>query len=288
MKTYNECIPCFVRQAHEALQQVVDDEELIHRTLQRVLHEAAEFPLTSTPPAMAQTIHRIIREETGNPDPYAEIKTKSTRLALELAEQARSVIARSIDPFKMAVRFSIAGNIMDFALASSWNQLDLGNFIERTRLQALEDESAEHLRKAVHLARSILFLGDNAGETVFDRLLIEQMSGAAVYYAVKGSPIINDATLEDAKAAGLDRVAELIENGSAAPGTILEDCTDSFRELFEQADLVIAKGQANYETLSQTKRSLFFLTLVKCPVIGRDIGKPVGSWVVFEHEGAGK
>jgi uncharacterized protein with ATP-grasp and redox domains len=284
MQSYTECIPCFVRQAYDALRQVTqEDEELVHRTLQRVMREAAEFPLSCTPPAMAQTTHRIIREESGNPDPYAAIKAESTRIALELAKEARDIIAGSIDPFKMALRFSIAGNIMDFALMANWDKLDLDSFIETTRLQTLDADSVEQLRKAVKQARSILFLGDNAGEAVFDKLLIEQFGGADVCYAVKGAPIINDVTLEDAKASGLDQVAELIVNGSDAPGTILEDCTDTFRQRFNEAELVIAKGQANYETLSTCTRPLFFLTRVKCPVIARDIGDPVGSWVVREH-----
>ncbi|VGO16811.1 hypothetical protein PDESU_05403 [Pontiella desulfatans] len=286
MQTYTECIPCFVRQAHDALRQVAkEDEELVLRTLQRVLREAAEFPLSSTPPAMAQATHRIIREESGNPDPYAEIKAESTRLALGLASEARKVISSAIDPFKMAVRFSIAGNIMDFALMANWDKLDLDNFIEQTRLQPVDDEALEKLRNAVRQARSILVLGDNAGEAVFDKLLIEHLGGADMFYAVKGSPVINDVTLEDAKASGLDEVATLVENGSDAPGTILEDCNTTFRGLFHEVGLVIAKGQANYETLSRCPRPLFFLTQVKCPVIGRDLDEPVGTWVVREHKG---
>lgn len=288
MRTYTECIPCFVRQAHDALQQVVDDESVVHQTLQRVLREAAQFPLERTPPAMAQITHRIIREETGSSDPYKTIKSESTRMALQLMEEARAVIAGSINPFTMALRFSIAGNIMDFALASNWNRLDLENFIERTRLHPLDERETEKLRKAVRRIRSILVLGDNAGETVFDKLLIEQMGDAQIFYAVKGSPVINDATLEDARAAGLDQVAELVENGSDAPGTLLEDCSASFRRLFDKAELVVAKGQANYETLCNASRPIFFLTQVKCPVIGRDLDKPVGSWVVLKHKGVGK
>ncbi|MDF7798663.1 ARMT1-like domain-containing protein [Pontiellaceae bacterium B1224] len=284
MQSYTDCIPCFVRQAHDALRQVTkDDEALVHRTLQRVMREAAEFPLSETPPVMAQITHRIIREETGNPDPYAEIKAESTRLALELAEEARGVIKASINPFQMALRFSIAGNIMDFALTTKWSQLALDSFIEDTCFQALEKKPVEQLRAAVKNARSILVLGDNAGETVFDKLLIEQLGDAEIFYAVKGAPVINDATLADAEAAGLDTVAKLVENGSDAPGTILDDCSDAFRQLFNEADLVIAKGQANYESLSSCSRPLFFLTRVKCPVIGRDLGEPVGSWVVKEH-----
>jgi len=283
MKTYLECIPCFVRQAHDALRQVSDDEALMHRALQRVLVASAEFEMTLSPPEMARTIHRIIREETGVADPYAEIKAESTVVALRLAEEARPMISGAIDPFKMALRFSIAGNIMDFALTSKWDQMNLSTFLDDTRLKELDEAEVESLRRAVSTARNILFLGDNAGEAVFDRLLIEQMPAAKVAYAVKGAPIINDVTLADARASGLDEVAELIDNGNDAPGTILSLCPPAFQKHFAEADLVIAKGQANYETLSDSERPVFFLTQVKCPVIGRDIGKPVGSWVVQQN-----
>jgi uncharacterized protein with ATP-grasp and redox domains len=286
MQSYTECIPCFVRQAHDELQVQGSNDRQTLRVLRRVMKEAGHFALDHTPPVMAQIIHRIIREETGNADPYAQIKADSTRIALKLAEEAEVVILASVDPFRMAVRFSIAGNIMDFALAANWKGLDLTYFVERTRLKGIDDAMVDRLRLAAERAETILVLGDNCGETVFDRLLIEQFPPAQIFYAVKGSPVINDVTLSDACEAGLDRVAELVENGSDAPGTILEDCSESFCELFERMDLVIAKGQANYETLSGVDRHIFFLTQVKCPVIGRDLGEPVGAWVVREHGGA--
>lgn len=285
MQMYNQCIPCFVQQAYDALQQVGSDAATTRNALRRVLLEAAHFAPGRTPPEMGQLTHRIIREETGRADPYEQIKQRSTTLALALMDEARSVISGSIDPFKMALRFSIAGNILDFALASNWNRLDLANFIEETRLQFLNTEAVEQFRAAVRGTPSILFLGDNAGETVFDRLLIEQLPRAKVFYAVKSFPVINDATLADARAAGLHEVAELVENGSDAPGTLLEDCSTAFRRLFNEAGLVVAKGQANYESLSQSVRPVFFLTRVKCPVIAGDLGEPVGSWVVREHMG---
>jgi len=285
MRTYLDCIPCFIRQALDALRQVTDDEELMRRALRRVLKASAEFEMTLSPPEMARTIHRIIREETGAADPYAEIKAESTAVALRLAETARTMINGADDPFKMALRFSIAGNIMDYALTSKWDQMNLSTFLDDTCLEELDDDAVESLRRAVKSAECILFLGDNAGETVFDRLLIEQMPQTKVVYAVKGAPIINDATMDDAMAAGLHEVAELIENGSDAPGTILPLCSSDFQNRFAEAELIIAKGQANYETLSESDRPLFFLTQVKCPVIGRDLGHPVGSWIVQHHAG---
>ena len=257
----------------------------MHRALQRVLAASSEFGMEESPPRMAQIIHRIIREETGKSDPYAAIKEKSTTTALRLLDEARPLVGGAIDPFKMALRFSIAGNIMDFALTSKWEQMNLASFIEETRLKGLDDEAVELFRNAVNGAQEILFLGDNAGEAVFDRLLIEQMPHAHITYAVKGAPVINDVTLKDAQDSNLDQLAELLENGSDAPGTLLPDCSPEFQKRFSEADLIIAKGQANYETLSESDRPIFFLTQVKCPVIGRDIGKPVGSWIVQYHPG---
>jgi len=285
MQTYLECIPCFVRQAHDALRQVTTDEELMHRALRRVLVEAAGFKMDLSPPEMAQTIHRIIREESGDPDPYAEIKARSNAAALRLLEEARPLVEGAIDPFEMAVRFSIAGNIMDFALTSKMDDLDLASIVKKTLHKTLDDAAVEALRQAVQEAKTILVLGDNAGEIVFDQLLVGQMGNAKVAYAVKGSPVINDAVREDARISGMDRLAEIVDTGNDAPGTLLGHCSAPFMEWFNSADLVIAKGQANYETLSSAPRPLFFLTQVKCPVIGRDLDKPVGSWVVQYHPG---
>jgi uncharacterized protein with ATP-grasp and redox domains len=133
----------------------------------------------------------------------------------------------------------------------------------------------------------LLYLADNAGETVFDRVLIECIQ-VPVVYAVKGGPILNDATVEDARMAEVDRSAELISTGSNAPGTILARCSKRFQRVFAKAALVIAKGQGNYETLSEQGSKVFFLLQAKCPVIARDLGVPVSGLVLRQGGGAGK
>jgi uncharacterized protein with ATP-grasp and redox domains len=138
----------------------------------------------------------------------------------------------------------------------------------------------EDFGKAVNESESILYLADNAGEIVFDRLLIEQMPTEKVTVAVKGSPVINDATIEDAIHAGLPQIVDVIENGSDAPGTILENCSQAFRDHFAKADLVVAKGQGNYETLSDVNKNIFFILKAKCPVISRNIGCEVGEMIL--------
>lgn len=285
MKSYLDCIPCFTRQALSALREVTDDEAQIERILQRALVEISSFDLGESPPELVQKMHRMIRNELGDVDPYKEIKKRSTETALGLLEEAQPVVDGALDPFKMGLRFSLAGNSMDFAVTSKWSNLNLKHFVDETRLHYLDYNDVEVFRSAVTKAKTILFLGDNAGETVFDRLFIEQFPESAITYAVRGSAVINDATLEDAIAAGLDRMATLIDNGNDAPGTLLDQCSPEFVEAFEQADVVIAKGQGNYESLNDASRPVFFLTQVKCPIIAMDIKEPEGSWVVKHHDG---
>jgi uncharacterized protein with ATP-grasp and redox domains len=135
----------------------------------------------------------------------------------------------------------------------------------------------EAFRKRAASAADILYLADNAGEIVLDRLLIESLGPERVTVAVRGHPVINDATLEDARTAGLTDLVTVLANGSATPGTVLDGCSDEFRQRFERADLVISKGQGNYETLNEVARDIFFLFKVKCPVVAKMTRLPLGA-----------
>jgi uncharacterized protein with ATP-grasp and redox domains len=175
------------------------------------------------------------------------------------------------------MRISIAGNIIDFGFKDQIQ--DLWGTVEKSIRQPYGIDNTGELRARLEEAEQVLFLADNAGETVFDRVLIETLN-KPVIYVVKKSPILNDATITDAVAAGLDGRAALVHNGSDAPGTIFPLCSDEFRQHFEEATVVIAKGQANYETLSESHKKVFCLLQVKCSIIARDIGAPAGSIVV--------
>ena len=285
MITQLECIPCFLRQSLEALRQITDDEKTIKKAMRRVLKEASEFDLNLSPPEMGQIIHKIIREESGHCDPYYEIKKKSDECAMSMYSDVTDKIKASKDPFASAVRFAIAGNILDFALLTSWDEKRISASFEKALHHPLRQENVTELNKEVKEAKTILILGDNAGETVFDKILIESFdTQAGIYYAVKGSPVINDATEEDAKAAGLDKAAKIISNGSDAPGTVLHKCSEEFLKLFYSADLVIAKGQANFETLNDCERKVYFLTQMKCAVIAERYGYEVGQWLITSSD----
>ena len=279
MKTYFECIPCLLRQTLEAARLTTDDEAIHEQVLRKVLRAVGEMNLRESPPLMAQHIHRLIRQMTGDNDPYRDIKDRFNHFALELYPELKEGIEWSSKPLDTAIRLAIAGNIIDSGVNHHINETQVHNAIKHALTAPLAGDP-EEFREAVSEAKDILYLADNAGEIVFDRLLIEQMPLKKITLAVKGSPVINDACLVDAQATGIADLVEVIDNGSDAPGTILAECSEGFKRQFENADLIIAKGQGNYETLSDVKKDIFFLLKVKCPVIAKHIGCEGGSLIL--------
>jgi len=228
---------------------------------------------------MAQKIHRMIRKLTGVQDPYLQTKNRFNQLALKMYPELREQVQASTDPFETAVRLAIAGNIIDLGVKSGLAESQVEETIAQSLTEPLDMDALKEFRNATAQAKDILYLGDNAGEIVFDRLLIEQLPCENITFVVKAGPIINDATMEDAEIVGLTDIVTVIDNGSDAPGTILESCSEAFRRRFDEADLVIAKGQGNYETLSDVDKDIFFILRAKCPVIARDLGCEVGEMI---------
>ena len=282
MKTYLDCYPCFLRQALSAARRADASADQQRQILLKTMEELASLPADATPPQMASRIHRQVRQQTNISDPYRRAKDEATQQALALYPKLKDLVNHSSDPLETALRIAIAGNIIDLGVAESY---DLEATLERVLEQDLAINDIEALRTALMEHRSILYLADNAGETVFDRVLIETLD-QSIMYVVKASPIINDATREDAIAAGIDRVAEIIDNGSDAPGTLLDQCSKVFRDRFSQAKLIIAKGQANYESLSDNPAPIFFLLQAKCSVIARNLGVDKGSIILKQQKSA--
>ncbi|MBW2252596.1 MAG: DUF89 family protein [Deltaproteobacteria bacterium] len=279
MKTYFDCVPCFIRQTVEAARIATSDEKLQEKILREVLRAVSKMNLSQSPPVMMQYLYRLIREISGSQDPYKKLKDSFNKLALDIYPDLSDRVKKASDPFEAAVRFAIAGNIIDSGAVQNLNKSYIIETIEQAMSQKLSG-NIEKLRIAINSANKILYLGDNTGEIVFDKLLIEQLPLDRVTFVVRGYPIINDATLIDAKIAGLTDIVEVIDNGSDAPGTVLEDCSEEFIQHFSDADLIIAKGQGNYETLSNIDKSIFFILKAKCPVIARNIGCEIGSLII--------
>ncbi len=248
--------------------------------MRELLTVVRDMDLRETPPQMGQRIHRKIRELTGDVDPYRVIKGQFNRVALELYPSLVQRIEASDDPFETAVRLAIAGNSIDLAAYSGMTASAVTGIIEDASHKPITG-SIDELRDAINRSGNILYLGDNAGEIVFDRLLIEQLPRERITFAVRGRPVLNDATLADAEAVGLTELVDVIDNGSDVPGTILEDCSPVFRDRFARADLIIAKGMGNYETLSGMDGApIVFLLIAKCPIVARDLGCDLGTYVI--------
>ena len=252
--------------------------EVVLQTLEILKH----IPKGATPPEIGTQVHRLVREITGHDDPYQDVKKKARDQAMAMVPRLRELISGSDDPFDTALRLSIAGNIMDFGPNPHF---ELWDVVERVLQQKFAIDDADILRQELKKVEHVLYLGDNTGESVFDRLLIETLE-KRVTYAVRGGPVLNDTTREDAVAVGINEVAEIIDNGSRVPGTILSLCSQSFKTRFAEAELTISKGMGNYETLSDVRAPIFFLFQVKCSTIGRNFGAPVGSIVIKRGMGA--
>ena len=276
MKTYLDCFPCFMEQALRAGRIATNDEKKIKRLLDEVGRMLSSIPLGSTPPESGKVIYQKVSEITGISDPYKEIKGESTEKALTLYPSLKDEVKKGKDPLLTAIRIAIAGNVIDFGANSNFN-------IEQEIYEILRKDFAicdyEKFKAELNESNEILYIGDNAGECVFDRVLIEEMK-KPVTYVVRDVPIINDATYEDAIQAGIDKVAAIISSGTDAPGTILGTCNAEFKIIYDNAKFIISKGQGNYEALSNERRPIFFLLKVKCHVIANDIGVDKGDIIL--------
>ncbi len=276
MKTYLDCLPCFVEQALRASRIATDDDRLIKQVLDEVGDMLKEIPMENTPAESGILIYKKVRDITGVIDPYRKIKQQHIAETKALIPELEKIMVEAKDPLLTAIRLAIAGNVIDLGINKTFDIVaDVRKILKQDF--AVFDYKAFKINLAA--AKNILYIGDNAGETVFDKILIKQLN-KPVKFAVRSQPVINDATMEDAVASGLNEVAELIESGSIAPGTILGRCTPEFLDIYRNTDMVISKGQGNYEGLSDEKRTIFFLLKAKCPVIAGVLGVKEGAIVL--------
>jgi len=284
MRTYLECLPCLLRQAVEASKMATDDERLRHTVVKAVLRELQSASLDARPVDIAPRIHALVRDIGGCEDPYRELKAESNKTALRAYPKAAQLAAAAPDPFLAAAKLAAAGNVADAAIGKVF---DFGAAIDKAMNRPFTIDHYADLQGALAQADHVLYLADNAGEIVFDRLLLERLLPRRITLAVKGRPLLNDATVEDAESLGLRDLAALIPTGDGWPRPDLAAASSDLRRAFREADVIIAKGQANYEALSESADGIFFLLLVKCETVARDLGVSVGDLILKNagHDG---
>ncbi|MBF0555490.1 MAG: DUF89 family protein [Nitrospirae bacterium] len=279
MKVHIECFPCFLRQTVTALSQFDMDEGVRFGIIGDVLGVLKDVDVEKTPAYATTFIYRTVKKRMGR-DPYAALKRQFNEFALKLYPRLKEQILRSRNSLWSAARIAIAGNIIDFGIYESF---DVEETIGRALEEVIAVDDFDLFEDELQGHKEILYLLDNAGEIVFDMLLIELLAGMGkrVTAVVKGSAVINDATMEDAVEVGLQRHCRVIDNGTDAVGTDLEFCSSDFVEEFNRHSLVISKGQGNFETLEgDKKKNVFFLFQAKCDVIAAHLNIAKGSMLL--------
>ena len=281
MKTCVDCIPCFVDHGVHNAKMASADPETVKAMVAKVLDELGRHPYEMPPPFMARKINQIVRAASQGRDLYIEEKDNSTRFAHEVLISIQEELSAQPDQFEAAVRLSIAGNIIDYGVDRTFKLDSAKARIVEAFDAPLDRAAIKSLQNAMERAKDILYITDNCGEAVFDRLLIEPFKGK-VTLAVRGQPILNDLTRRELASSGLDGLAaKLIDTGDCTPGVCFEHSSKEFIDAFNSAELIVAKGQGNYETLSDTKRPVFFLFRAKCKVVTDSLGGvPKGSFQV--------
>jgi uncharacterized protein with ATP-grasp and redox domains len=275
------CFYCFVK----AFERLLRKENIPSDAKNRFTREMIDFfhknwgDLNS--PEFARKLHYLLKSYTNNPDPFKEEKKENNDHALKLVPALESIINKSPDPFKTALQLAIAGNVIDFAGNDNFN-------IQKTIDKVLESEfTIDHsvqLKKSLAAAERVLYLGDNAGEIVFDRLFIRTINHKNLTYVVRGGPVINDATMDDAEYTGLTKIVNVISSGYDAPSTVPEKSGEIFNRHFGEADIIISKGQGNLEGLvSLDDKRIFFLLMIKCDVMAEFLKVEKESFVVFNN-----
>lgn len=272
------CFYCFARAFEKLLEEeklTVAEKNSFTRGMTMLYSKTQE---NFSAPAFSRELHQILKLYSKNADPYIEIKKQSNDLVLSLYPTLKQLVHDSENPFNTALRLAIAGNIIDFAIGDEHN---LEATIDKVLKSDFAINHSSELKEALSTAKTVLYLGDNAGEIVLDKLFIETIIHPNLHFAVRGAPVINDVTLDDARYVGIDTVAEVISNGYDAPSTIIDKCSDEFKVLFDRADVIISKGQGNLEgLLNKTDKQIFFLLMVKCDVIAEALGVKKGDFVV--------
>lgn len=275
------CFFCFAK----AFERLLENENMSISARNSFTHKMTELygkcQDDFSAPAFSRALHTILKKYTNNTDPYKEAKRKSNDFVLEMYPGLQSQVMLSDNPFDTALRLAIAGNIIDFAVSSNY---DLESTIEKVLRTNFAIDHSKELKQALSNARTVLFLGDSSGEIVFDKLFIEYIKHSNLYYAVRGAPVINDATREDAEYVGINEVAQVISNGYDAPSTIIEHCSSEFKDVFNRADVIISKGQGNLEgLLNRTSKEVYFLLMVKCSVIADALHVNKGDFVIKKN-----
>ncbi len=277
MQTTIECIPCLLKQGIRISKFTNNGLEKTEDILREVIGYLHVEDYNMTPPYLAKNIYGIISKHTGIDDPYYSVKKYYNRELMDIQSDLEKIVENSEAQFTTAVKLAITGNIIDFGIGYDIDKEMVLKNVKEVEDKSLAKDEIKELYASLSNAKTLLYIGDNCGEIVFDKVFIKYLKTTfpklKVYFGVRGGAVINDVTLEDGKEVGMEEFAETLDNGDRAPGTIIGSVCSEFKDLFYKADVVISKGQGNYETLNEVDRgNIYFLFMAKCEVVAEKLG----------------
>lgn len=277
MKSTLDCLECIIKQSLRAARIATDDTEVQRRILDDTANRIFGMDLDDSPAWLSMQAYELAAQHSGKRDPYRALKREQNDSALALEASLRERIRQSDNPLEMALHISAAGNVIDLGILQT-HEIDIEGVIEEVLHQRFAIDHSAALLEALESCNDLLFLLDNAGEIVFDKLLIEELQkNTTVTAVVKGAPMLNDVLLEDADFVGLTALCEVIDNGGGFIGSPLKHVPQPFLDRMAQADVIIGKGQGNYETIDDFDGNVFLILRAKCEVVAQHMGVKLGQ-----------
>lgn len=274
-----ECIGCIINQSTKVANAIKASQALTKKLNEHVENLSTHFSFESTPPQIASYVYADMAKIAKKDDLYDELKIQSTKKALSFVPFLKQKLNNTQDKLLMATKIAVAGNVIDLAAQV---EFDLKNELDKIFDMPFADDDFKLLQERLLDAKSVVLLGDNVGEHIFDKIFLETLlklyPNIKLYYMVRGTPIINDVTIKEAKEAKIDAICDIVDSGVDTPGFDYNRANKYAKELFDLADVIISKGMGNYESLSPSHRSnICFLLKVKCAVVARSLKKEIGD-----------
>jgi len=281
-----DCLVCLFNQTLRVTKALNCDDECAKEVLDKAALTISKFDFDMTPPEAAAILYPKISEIVGKVDVYEEKKVESTNKAFKFLDFVLEKINSSKDDLDAALRAAVAGNVIDFATEVTF---DIKDEIETIFEAKFAIDHKPIFKEKLKTAKSLMVIGDNVGEHVFDKIMMEIIfdfnPDLDIYYVVRGKPIINDVTVREAKAIDIDKIAQIIDSGVDTPGFIYEKANSETKKLFDNVDLILAKGMGNYECMESMKDDrIFYLFKVKCSVVANKIGKKIGDLICMNNQ----
>ncbi|MCK5148932.1 DUF89 family protein [bacterium] len=282
MKSELQCLHCLIKQALNTARVATDDNTMQRSIMDRVAALIPDADLSVTPAALSTPLYRIVTEVTGEADPYYQIKRQTNREALDLVSELQPLIKKADNPLDVALHLAVAGNIIDLGIG---HDFDIARDITAVLDIPFAIDSSTAFRQELKTGRKLIYLGDNSGEIVFDRLLIEHLLQyeLEIIYVVKSAPIINDVLMEDAEETGMTDLVPVIKTGSDDIGINFQNASTEFLKAFGSADFIIAKGHGNYESCAHRKENIYFMLKAKCEIVANALGVQLGDIVLKKN-----